>query len=147
MDYSPPGSPVHGILQARTEVGSHSLLQGIFLIQGLNPGHLHCRQILYHLSHQRLLWSNYLILNIPSNAKTFLNLKCSSYSIIQSSNKRGNRRNRLYPESRTPSWARLWTLSYRPNIYGNDIPTGKPGPRKEEPHGSYLDSPLPKRIP
>ena len=35
-----------------TEVGSHSLLQGIFLTQELNLGHLHCRQILYHLSHQ-----------------------------------------------------------------------------------------------
>ena len=29
----------------------------------------------------------------------------------------------------------------------NDIPTGKPGPQKEEPQGSYLDSLLPKRIP
>ena len=25
---------------------------GIFPIQGLNPGLLHCRQILYHLNHQ-----------------------------------------------------------------------------------------------
>ena len=33
-------------------VGSHSLLQGIFPTQGLNAGLLHCRQILYHLSHQ-----------------------------------------------------------------------------------------------
>ena len=33
-------------------VGSHSLLQGIFLTQGLNLGLLHCRQILYSLSHQ-----------------------------------------------------------------------------------------------
>ena len=32
-------------------VGSHSLLQGIFLTQGLNPCLLHCRWILYHLSH------------------------------------------------------------------------------------------------
>ena len=30
----------------------HSLLQGIFLTQGSNPGLLHCRQILCHLSHQ-----------------------------------------------------------------------------------------------
>ena len=30
----------------------HALLQGIFLSQGWNPGLLHCRQILYHLSHQ-----------------------------------------------------------------------------------------------
>ena len=35
-----------------TGVGSHSLLQGIFLIQGLNLGLLHPRQILYHLSYQ-----------------------------------------------------------------------------------------------
>ena len=33
-----------------TGVGSHSLLQGIFPTQGLNPGLLHYRQILYCLS-------------------------------------------------------------------------------------------------
>ena len=55
--------------------------------------------------------------------------------------------NRLHLESRTPSWARLWTLSYMPSIYGNNRPAGKPGPQKEEPQGSYLDSPFPKRIP
>ena len=27
-----------------TRLSSHSLLQGIFPTQGLNPGHLHCRQ-------------------------------------------------------------------------------------------------------
>ena len=35
-----------------TGVGSHFLLQGIFLVQGANRGLLHSRQILYHLSHQ-----------------------------------------------------------------------------------------------
>ena len=35
-----------------TAVGCHFLLQGIFPTQGSNPGLLHCRQILYHLSHQ-----------------------------------------------------------------------------------------------
>ena len=35
-----------------TRVGCHFLLQGIFPTQGLNLGLLHCRQILYHLSHQ-----------------------------------------------------------------------------------------------
>ena len=35
-----------------TGVGCHSLLQGIFLTQGLNPGLLRCRQIIYHLRHQ-----------------------------------------------------------------------------------------------
>ena len=35
-----------------TGVGSHSLLQGIFLTQGSNMGLLHCWQILYHLSNR-----------------------------------------------------------------------------------------------
>ena len=35
-----------------TGVGCHSCLQGIFPTQGLNLGLLHCRQVLYHLSHQ-----------------------------------------------------------------------------------------------
>ena len=33
-------------------MGCHVLLQGIFLTQGSNPGLPHCRQTLYHLSHQ-----------------------------------------------------------------------------------------------
>ena len=33
-------------------VGCHSLLQGIFPTQGQNAGLLHCRQILYRLSHK-----------------------------------------------------------------------------------------------
>ena len=40
-------------LGKNTGVGSRSLLQGIFLTQGLNLGLLHCRQILYHLSHSK----------------------------------------------------------------------------------------------
>ena len=35
-----------------TGVGCHAVLQGIFPTQGLNPGLLQCRWILYHLSHQ-----------------------------------------------------------------------------------------------
>ena len=30
---------------------------GVFLTKELNPGLLHCRQILYHLSYQRSLWT------------------------------------------------------------------------------------------
>ena len=37
---------------SNTGVGSHFLPQGIFPTQGLNLGLLHCRQILYYLSHQ-----------------------------------------------------------------------------------------------
>ena len=46
--YSPWNSPGQN-----TGVSSLSLLQGIFLIQGSNPGLPHCRQILYQLSHKR----------------------------------------------------------------------------------------------
>ena len=45
--YSPWNSPGQN-----TEVGSLSLLQGIFPTQGSNPGLPHCRQILYQLSHK-----------------------------------------------------------------------------------------------
>ena len=47
MDCSLPGSS--GILQTRI---LKFLLQGMILTQGSNPALLHCRQILYHLSHQ-----------------------------------------------------------------------------------------------
>ena len=46
LPLEPPGKPKN------TGVGSVSLLQGIFLTEELNQGLLHCRQILYHLSHQ-----------------------------------------------------------------------------------------------
>ena len=53
MDCSLPGSSVHGDSPGKnTGVGCHALLQGIFPTQGLNPGLLHYRQILYSLSHQ-----------------------------------------------------------------------------------------------
>ena len=49
MDYSLPGFSVHGNSPGKsTRVSCHALLQGIFPTQGLNPGVLHCRQILYH---------------------------------------------------------------------------------------------------
>ena len=56
MDYSPPGSSVHGILQARILEGCHAFFQGIFPTQGLYPGLLHYRRILYCLSHQGSPW-------------------------------------------------------------------------------------------
>ena len=62
MDWSLPGSSVLVDSPGKnTRVGFHALLHRIFPIQGLNPGLLHCRQILYHLRHQGslmapLLW-------------------------------------------------------------------------------------------
>ena len=51
-----------------TEVGSLSLLQGIFLTQGLNPGLPHCRQILPQLSYQGSLYLSFFpqILLVPA---------------------------------------------------------------------------------
>ena len=56
-----------------TGVGSLSLLQGIFPTQGLNPGLLHRRQILYQLSHKgspRILqWGAYPFCSGPSRPR------------------------------------------------------------------------------
>ena len=53
VDCSPLGSSVHGDSPGKnTEVGTLSLLQGIFPSQELNQGLLHCRWILYQLSYQ-----------------------------------------------------------------------------------------------
>ena len=52
MDYSPPGSSVHGILQARILEWVAIPFSRASSQLRLNPGLLHCRQILYHLSHQ-----------------------------------------------------------------------------------------------
>ena len=53
MDCSLPGFSAHGGYQGKNiRMGSDSLLQGIFPTQGSNTDLLHCRWILYHLTHQ-----------------------------------------------------------------------------------------------
>ena len=53
VDCSPPGSCIHGILQARIlEWVAIPSLQGIFLTQGSDPGLLHRKQTLHHFSLQ-----------------------------------------------------------------------------------------------
>ena len=83
-----------------TGVGCHFLLQGIFPTQGLNPGLLNCRQILYQLSYIReALFSVYIKLsvfeifthglkNVFDNSKSMVNkikqiyhIKAIKYSI------------------------------------------------------------------
>ena len=53
-------------------VGCHSLLQGIFLTQGLNPGLLEYRQILHYLSYQGspLWFFAYFFIISPSKSST-----------------------------------------------------------------------------
>ena len=74
MDYSPTVCPWDS-LGKNTGLGSQSFLQGIFLNQESNLGLSHCRQILYHTSHQgspenikhlsikfvHLMWAQFLI--------------------------------------------------------------------------------------
>ena len=65
--YSPWNSPGQN-----TGVGSLSLLQGIFPTQGSNPNLLHCRQILYRLSHQGsppyIFWIQISLINISKSS-------------------------------------------------------------------------------
>ena len=60
MDCSPQGLSVHGDSPGKnTELGCHSLIQGIFPTQELNLDLPHCRQILYHTRGIQLfpIWS------------------------------------------------------------------------------------------
>ena len=51
-----PATAVAAAPPRRVGVGSHTLLQGILLTQGSNPGPLPCGQILYHLSHSSTVY-------------------------------------------------------------------------------------------
>ena len=56
-----------------TGMGCHFLLQGIFPTQGLNPGLLHFRHILNHLSHQGSPLCVSYVLDSVLSAFTFIN--------------------------------------------------------------------------
>ena len=76
----------HGLYSAwnspgqNTGVGRHSLLQGIFPIQVSNPCLLHCRWILYQLSHQgtpRILeWVDYPFSSGYSQPRNQIGVSC-----------------------------------------------------------------------
>ena len=73
--YSPWNSPGQN-----TGVGTLSLVQGIFPTQESNPGLLHCRQILYHLSHRRgptiLGWVAYFFSNGSYQTRNQTGVSC-----------------------------------------------------------------------
>ena len=78
MDCSPPGSSVPGDSPGQnTGVGYHALLQGIL---GSNPDLPHCRQILYHLSHQGspriLVWAAYSFSRGSSQSRYWTRVSC-----------------------------------------------------------------------
>ena len=67
----PPGSSVHGDSPGKdTGMGCHGLLQGIFPTQGLNPGLLHRRQILFWATREALY--KLYILSIISTYHTYI---------------------------------------------------------------------------
>ena len=70
-----------------TGVCNRPLLQGIFPTQGLNPGLLHCRQILYHLSHQ---WSPLMLLiqKDKSSCNGACEFSCGKHGSAQPKNKK-----------------------------------------------------------
>ena len=81
MDCSLPGSSVHGDSPGKnTGVGYHTFFQGIFPTQGSNPSLPHCRQILYHLSHQRspriLEWVACLFSRVSSPPRNQTGVSC-----------------------------------------------------------------------
>ena len=81
MDCSLPGSSVHGDSPSKNNgVGCHTLLQGIFQTQGLNPGLLHCRQIMYSLSHKgsprTLKWVAYPFSRRSSHPRNWTRVSC-----------------------------------------------------------------------
>ena len=55
----------------------HFLLQGIFPTQELNPGLPHCKETLYHLSHQGF----HIIQNITL-ATSYFSISCSKYFLL-----------------------------------------------------------------
>ena len=73
--YSPWNS-----LGQNTGVCSLSILWGIFQTQGSNPGLLHCRQILYQLSHKRspriLEWVAYPFSRGSSQTRDWTGISC-----------------------------------------------------------------------
>ena len=73
---APQGSSVHGDFPGKnTQVGSLSLLRGIFLTQKSNRGLLHCR--LYQLSYQGSPWNLYILIQKETFKDTFnVELKC-----------------------------------------------------------------------
>ena len=67
-------------------MGSLSLLQGIFPLQGLNPGLPHWRQILYQLSHQRspgiLEWVAYPFSQGASQSRNWTRVSCTAAGLF-----------------------------------------------------------------
>ena len=128
MDCSPPGSSVRGILQARILEWMPFLSPGIFPTQGWNPGLLHCRQILFCVSHQAsqflLLISYWQVIDNSVGQKPgqgtsgwlFSSTQChlESFSCIQWA----RRSNKASLTWQAPQWSSAWPPSRHMAISG-----------------------------
>ena len=99
-------------------MGCHSLLQGIFLTQGSNLGLLHCRQILYPLSHQGSPVTS--ITQVLSREGSKWGIEMDSESSLQPA-----QQTRLSPPSLLPQTLAFETLSdltqRRPSVTPCDL--------------------------
>ena len=109
--YSPWNSPCQN-----TGMGSLSHLQGIFLTQGSNPGLLHCRPILYQLSHKGSHFlgklapkARLLHLLFPLHGIEFVQITANVFLTTFSSAKKASVKLLLYP---------MWNnfLVYKPSV-------------------------------
>ena len=81
MEYTCQAPQSMGFSRQEYGVGCHFLPQGIFLTQGSNLSPLHCRQILYHLSHQGIISCGLLFISIRLYSYQYLtNCKYVTYS-------------------------------------------------------------------
>ena len=106
-----------------TGVGSHALLQGIFLTQGSNLGLLHCRQTLYSLSYQgsltkqrtdwkRWMNNNGIFLSPRDNFFDLGNIRISQVRILiyNPSGFLSHKVQMLHRKPRHTDQKRLWSL-------------------------------------
>ena len=96
----------------------------------------HGRSLIESSEAERFRISDYgdrLTPSIPSLLAMGPHRASISCFVNRGDNEGGNRQNRLCLESRTPSWAGLWTLSYMPSIYGNDNQLENQVPRRKSP--------------
>ena len=120
MDPSPWNSPGQN-----TGVGSPSLLQGIFLTQGLNPGLLQCPWILYLLSHQgspRILeWVAYPFSSISSQPNPGIELGCPVLQVDSLTAELPGKPGKSLKIERKVQRFPIYSLSYLTNLIINSI--------------------------
>ena len=101
IECSPQGSSVHGILQEIIlEWVAIPFCRGICPTQGSNLGLLHCRQILYHLSHQ------------VNPYTSIFNFRKYSQTLSQSGYRNLHSHQQFMRDSGSPIFANTWYVNF-----------------------------------